>query len=147
MTNEHTPEQVPAAPKTCDTNKPVQLREADSQRADFMAHLKQCSSEVSTWPTWKQEALGRLVEHQGVEGARSARDQNWLAYTDPEASISQNEIVAVSVLRAGEAFNDLCKMLGGRWPDARIEESAPVFHKFMSELLGFGAATKNKDVN
>lgn len=60
----------------------------------------------------------------------------WLAYTDPEASQEENTIRQVSALQAGQAFNELCRVLGGRWPDAKLEQDAPTAYRFFMELIG-----------
>lgn len=58
-----------------------------------------------------------------------------LAYTDPEAQPGENSLHTVSSLIAGQAFNSLCRMLGGRWPEARMEQEAPEAYRFFMALL------------
>lgn len=67
-----------------------------------------------------------------------------LAYTDPESPnpLVDNKMHVVSGLRAGEAYNDLCQMLGGQYPDCRIQEEAPKAHAFFMALFG----VKNKGI-
>lgn len=60
-----------------------------------------------------------------------------LAYVDPEHSTEQDRIMTtVSGHMAGKAFNDLCKMIGGRWPDAKMQEEAPIAYNFFVKLFG-----------
>ena len=58
-----------------------------------------------------------------------------LAYTDPEASADENSLHIVSSLMAGRAYNSICKMIGGRWPDAKIQEEAPEAHDFFMAMF------------
>lgn len=58
-----------------------------------------------------------------------------LAYQDPEAMLGENRLHTVSTLVAGKAFNSLCRMLGGRWPEARMEQEAPEAYRFFMALL------------
>lgn len=57
-----------------------------------------------------------------------------LAYQDPETP-DENRLYAVSALIAGRAYNSICRMLGGRWPDARLEQEAPEAHAFFMALI------------
>ena len=36
---------------------------------------------------------------------------------------------------AVEAFNEICKLLGGRWPDAKMEQEAPNAYKFFVAMM------------
>lgn len=67
-----------------------------------------------------------------VQGEASSYD---LAYTDCEASAEENTLHVVSSLVAGKAFNSLCRMIGGRWPDAKIEQEAPEAYQFFVALF------------
>ena len=60
-----------------------------------------------------------------------------LDYVDIEDCWTEQfaETHVVSAYMAGKAYNDLCKMIGGRWPDAKIEEEAPEAHKFFMALF------------
>ena len=71
--------------------------------------------------------------------AQDLADESWLAYTDPEATPEENTVRQVSALVAGKAFNEVCMMLGGRWPDAKLEQEAPTAHRFFMELIGAAA--------
>ena len=64
-------------------------------------------------------------------------DGTRLDYVDPEAPMYEgfDKVTAVSGYMAGKAFNDLCKMIGGRWPDAKMEREAPEAYKFFMELF------------
>lgn len=59
-----------------------------------------------------------------------------LDYVDCECIDEQDKrINHVSGFMAGRAFNDLCKMIGGRWPDARMQEEAPEAYAFFMKLF------------
>jgi hypothetical protein len=59
-----------------------------------------------------------------------------LDYVDIECHTDQDKAVhKVSGYMAGRAYNSLCKMLGGRWPDAMIQEEAPEAHEFFMTLF------------
>ena len=57
-----------------------------------------------------------------------------LSYSDPEAPDEQ-KITEVSHFMAARAFNELCKMIGGRWPDAQMEQEAPEAYAFFMDLI------------
>lgn len=60
-----------------------------------------------------------------------------LDYVAGECTEEQDKrIKPVSGYMAGRAYNELCKMIGGRWPDCKIEEEAPEVHKFFMALFG-----------
>ena len=58
-----------------------------------------------------------------------------LNYVDPECTKRETKISEVSAFMAGRAFNDLCKMIGGHWPDAKIEVEAPEAYAFFMKLF------------
>lgn len=66
-----------------------------------------------------------------------------LKYIDPECygDEQDNRLHTVSGHMAGVAYNDLCKMIGGRWPDCRLETEAPKAHKFFMALFSEGDKT------
>lgn len=72
-----------------------------------------------------------LDKHNLNNGIQQERVTN-LAYTDPESPNPEidNRLHQVSGLRAGQAYNDLCRMIGGQYPDCRIQEEAPKAHAF-----------------
>lgn len=78
-----------------------------------------------------------------LENAGSA-EKSALDYTDPESPSPEtdNTLHTVSGLRAGEAYNDLCRMLGGQYPDCRIQEEAPKAHAFFMALFGVNKTTE-----
>lgn len=57
---------------------------------------------------------------------------------DPEALYVEHDMLmtVVSGYTAGQAYNELCAMMGGRWPDAVIQEEAPFAHNFFMKLFG-----------
>lgn len=59
-----------------------------------------------------------------------------LDYVDPECTAAQETALhQVSGLVAGRAYNAICRMLGGRCPDARLQEEAPEAHAFFMALM------------
>lgn len=68
-----------------------------------------------------------------------------LDYVDPESDEQDRRIHRVSGEMAGRAYNALCKMLGGRWPDCRIETYAPEAHEFFMTL--FSEVQETKEVS
>jgi hypothetical protein len=59
-----------------------------------------------------------------------------LDYVDCECTEEEDKVVKpVSGYMAGKAYNDLCRMIGGRWPDCKIQEEAPEAHKFFMALF------------
>ncbi|QBJ80552.1 hypothetical protein DKK66_20115 (plasmid) [Aquitalea sp. USM4] len=64
----------------------------------------------------------------------------WCATIDPECFSAQDrKMTVVSGYMAGQAYNEICKLLVGNWPDARLQENAPFAHKFFMELFGAAA--------
>ena len=60
-----------------------------------------------------------------------------LDYIDPECTHEQDKkIIPVSGYVAGKAYNEICKMIGGRLPDSKLEEEAPLAHEFFMTLFG-----------
>lgn len=58
---------------------------------------------------------------------------------DPESLTDDGQdknMTIVSGYTAGIAYNELCKMISGRWPDAVIQEEAPFAHDFFMKLFG-----------
>lgn len=52
------------------------------------------------------------------------------------AMLNDSKITEVSGYTAGVVYNELCRMIGGRFPDAKLEESAPAAHDFFMKLFG-----------
>lgn len=60
-----------------------------------------------------------------------------LDYVDPEFySKEERTLTTVSGLIAAKAFNDLCRMIGGRFPDAKMQKEAPLAYEFFIRLMG-----------
>lgn len=58
---------------------------------------------------------------------------------DPEVLLDteqDNRMTVVSGYMAGQAYNQLCQFIGGRWPDAVLQEEAPLAHEFFMKLFG-----------
>lgn len=85
-----------------------------------------CEGLKFEWPDW----VGRKPQ---LTNARID-----LHHVDPECTGQETELFAVSGYRAGVAYNALCRMVGGRWPDCRIEEEAPEAHHFFMAMLNPG---------
>ena len=84
----------------------------------------------------KVNPSGEVLAAMGLERMTYYRDMRTeLAYQDPEAMPGENYLHTVSSLIAGQAFNSLCRMLGGRWPEARMEQEAPEAYRFFMALL------------
>lgn len=60
-----------------------------------------------------------------------------LQYIDSEAMLQNQDkkIHKVSGYMAGIAFNSLCKMIGGRWPNSKIEDQAPEAYEFFMKFF------------
>lgn len=59
-----------------------------------------------------------------------------LAYLDCEDTSPEGNCVnTVSGYIAGTAYNDLCRMIGGAWPDAKLQNEAPIAHEFFMALF------------
>lgn len=96
------------------------------------------------WPAELEDAVGAICECTGecapastaeISEAPAAADIE-LSHIDPEAAQPEERALhLVSGTSAGRAYNDLCRMLGGRWPDCRLEREAPVAHKFFRALM------------
>ena len=73
--------------------------------------------------------LQRLVTNNS-DGTR-------LDYIDPEATMYDgfDKVTAVSGYVAAKAFNDICKIIGGRWPDAKMQQEAPEAYRFFMALF------------
>jgi len=56
-------------------------------------------------------------------------------YIDPECEPQQTRITEVSAFMAGRAFNEICLMLGGRSPDAKLQDEAPEAYAFFMKIL------------
>lgn len=64
-----------------------------------------------------------------------------LDYIDPECTSSQDQARhVVSGFMAAKAYDAICKMLGGRVPDARLQYAAPEAHAF---FMAFFTPDKN----
>lgn len=50
--------------------------------------------------------------------------------------LNNSKITEVSSYTAALAYNELCKVICGRWPDAVIQEEAPFAHDFFMKLFG-----------
>lgn len=65
-----------------------------------------------------------------------------LNYVDCECTTDQDKrLHQVSGFVAGLAFNELCHMIGGNFPDLRMQEEAPVAFSFFMKLFGEVSAT------
>ena len=49
--------------------------------------------------------------------------------------LEKTKCTEVSSFLAGRAFNDVCRMVGGRCPDAVIQEDAPEAYAFFMKLM------------
>ena len=66
-----------------------------------------------------------------------------LNYVDPECTEDQDKVIhSVSGFVAGKAYNEICVMVGGRFPDLKIQEEAPSAHKFFMSLFGISEETR-----
>ena len=61
-------------------------------------------------------------------------DENY--YLNPELFEQESKVTLVSGYTAGKAYNEICKVIAGRWPDAVLEEEAPFAHEFFMKLFG-----------
>jgi len=59
-----------------------------------------------------------------------------LNYVDCECRPNERKVTEVSAFMAARAFNELCAMLGGRWPDAKMQQEAPEAYAFFMKLFG-----------
>ena len=60
-----------------------------------------------------------------------------LDYVDPGFySKEERTLTTVSGLVAAKAFNDLCRMIGGHFPDAKMQKEAPLAYEFFTKLMG-----------
>lgn len=50
--------------------------------------------------------------------------------------LNDSKITEVSSYTAGLAYNQLCQLINSRWPDAVIQEEAPLAHDFFMKLFG-----------
>lgn len=82
-------------------------------------------------------AFSTFLKKHGLANGVEIVAQNELAYTDPESPNPDvdNRLHQVSGLQAAKAYNDLCQMLGGQYPDCRIQEEAPKAHRFFMNFF------------
>ena len=62
-----------------------------------------------------------------------------LSYVDPECTEEcHTKLTLVSGFKAGQAYNEICRLIGGYWPDCKLQEEAPNAHEFFMTLFGCG---------
>lgn len=128
---------------------PEQISDMATELHNALARLAALSHQAEPTDTYTAVDMATAAA-QGFRDGQAAAEQaaaqderprnghldGWLAYTDPEVSAEENTVRRVSAFVAGRAFNDICRMLGGRWPDAKLEQEAPAAYKFFMALIG-----------
>lgn len=107
--------------------------------APLSSNVCMCGASMDEHPDYDHAAVdvwdyafSAFLEKHNLENGVQGSEKTKLAYTDPESPNPKvdNRLHTVSGLRAGEAYNDLCRMISGRFPDCRIQEEAPKAHEF-----------------
>jgi hypothetical protein len=96
------------------------------------------SAEHGPAPFPRCTTVYRAARRPNAQPAQGERQPvAWLAYVDCECDSAQDKaLYTVSGFMAGKAYNELCSLLGGRFPDAKLENEAPTTHRFFMELFG-----------